>query len=131
MTTVVFDASALLALLNDEPGADVVERLLHSGSGECVASAANFSEVLAKLIDRGVAEAAALQAWRELQVRVVPVGEAEAAAAALLRKSTRALGLSLGDRCCLALAQGLTDARIVTADRAWKALKGFRFEFIR
>ncbi len=131
MTNKVFDASALLALLNDEPGAPVVDRLLRDGSGECVVSAANFAETISKLIDRSVPEAVALQAWRELQLRVVPVGEAEATAAALLRKSTRALGLSLGDRCCLALAQSLPDACVVTADRAWKALKGFRFEFIR
>ena len=131
MTSLVFDASALLALLNDEPGAAVVDRLLRGGSGACVVSAANFAETVTKLIDRGVPENAALQAWRELQLQVVPVGESEAAAAALLRKSTRALGLSLGDRCCLALAQSLADARVVTADRAWKALKGFRFEFIR
>ena len=40
-------------------------------------------------------------------------------------------GLSLADRCCLALAQQLDDASIVTADRAWKSLKGFKFTFIR
>lgn len=131
MTRLVFDASALLALLNDEPGATVVERLLRASPDAGVVSAANFAETVTKLIDRGVPESAALQAFRELHLQVMPVNESAAAAAALLRKTTRALGLSLGDRCCLALAQSLADARVVTADRAWKALKGYRFEFIR
>jgi ribonuclease VapC len=131
VTTRVFDASALLALLGNEPGAAVVERLLHDSGPEALASAANMAEVITNLVDRGVTEADALQTWREFRLRVVPLGEAEATHAALLRKSTRALGLSLGDRCCLALAQATPGARVVTADRPWKALKGFRFDFIR
>jgi PIN domain nuclease of toxin-antitoxin system len=131
VTTWVFDASALLALLGDEPGAANVVRLMEESKGEAVASTANMAEVISKLIDRGVAEPDALQAWQSLDLRAMPLGETDAAAAAALRQTTRSLGLSLGDRCCLALAQALPEARVVTADRPWKALKGFHFEFIR
>ena len=56
--------------------------------------------------------------------------EALAIASGKLRASTRTLGLSLGDRCCLALALE-HGAEVVTADRPWKVLKGYRFQFIR
>ncbi len=58
---------------------------------------------------------------RTLGVRVEPLTEADAVTAASLWTSTRAAGLSLGDRCCLALAARL-DLTTVTADTAWAAL---------
>ena len=61
---------------------------------------------------------------------MLPVTAAGDIASGKLRVSTRALGLSLGDRCCLALALE-HGAEVVTADRPWKALKGYRFQFIR
>ena len=61
---------------------------------------------------------------------LLPFTAEQALISGLLRPGTRALGLSLGDRCCLALAQVLK-AEVVTADRPWKALKGFRFTFNR
>lgn len=131
MTARVFDASALLALLGSEAGSERVEQLLHDSGDEALVSAANMVEVLTKLIDRGVTEADAALIWRELHLHVVALDEGQATAAALLRVSTRPLGLSLGDRCCLALAQSLPQARVVTADQAWKALPGFRFDFVR
>ena len=125
----VFDASALLAVLGQEPGADVVSEQLDARDG--VVASVNYAEVLTKLIDHGLDVPTAQLAWRSLGVAVHPVDERLAAAAALLRPATRALGLSLGDRCCLALARELGNAMVVTADRPWKALKGFRFTFIR
>jgi len=56
---------------------------------------------------------------------------AQARASGRLRPVTRALGLSLGDRCCLALAQEHRGAQVVTADRLWKDLKGFKIVLIR
>ena len=64
-------------------------------------------------------------------LHVVPLSESMALAAARLGTETRALGLSLGDRCCLALAQLHKAARVITADRAWKKLRGFDVAVIR
>jgi ribonuclease VapC len=124
----VFDASALLAVLFAEPGGDRAAALLEEG--DAVVSAVNQGEVVARLMDRGVSRDEADLAWRSLRIEVLPFTAELAVASGLLRPPTRVLGLPLGDRCCLALSQALT-AEVVTADRPWKALKGFRFTFIR
>lgn len=124
----VFDSSALLALIFDEAGAAKVESLL--AGDDSVVGAANLSEVLAKLADQGLSDAEIEAVVESLAIRIEPLSEAQAVAAGRLRRQTRALGLSLGGRCCLALAQAC-DAVVVTADRPWKQLKGFRFEFVR
>ena len=115
--TVVLDASALLALSLGEPGgARVAEALT-----DAVISAVNLCEVLTRLSDLGADPA---EAARDITARELPVIDfdaAQAAMAAALRPSTRHLGLSLGDRACLALAI-LRKARVVTADRAWAGL---------
>jgi len=114
---VVIDASALLALLNDEPGADVVAEALPGG----VISAVNLSEVIAKLCDAGMPEKAIHQALQPLGIEIVPFDEDQAYQAGLLRTSTQDFGISLGDRACLSLAKKLgIDA--LTADRAWTEL---------
>lgn len=125
----VLDASAVLALLNDEPGADAVAE--HLAAGDAVVSAVNFTEIMGKVFERGVPEADAAALWRRLAIDIEPVTASVALRAALLRPQTRALGLSLGDRCCLALAQELGGATVVTADRAWKALPGFDIALVR
>lgn len=114
---VVLDASALLCLFFREPGADRVEARM---SGAYV-SAANLAEVVAKLVDRGVDGAGLVADIAELDLKVMPLDRAQAEAAGLLRATTREAGLSLGDRCCLALAQSL-GATALTTDRAWKSL---------
>ena len=124
----VFDASALLAILFIEPGGDRASGMLEEG--DAVVGAVNQAEVVARLMDRGVGRDEADLAWRSLRIEVLPFTAELALASGLLRPGTRALGLSLGDRCCLALAQSL-NAEVVTADRPWKALKGWRFKFIR
>jgi ribonuclease VapC len=124
----VFDSSALLALIFDEVGAAKVEALL--AGDDSVVGAANLSEVAAKLVDQGLSDAEAQAVLEGLALRVEPLSAEQATAAGRLRRQTRSLGLSLGDRCCLALAQ-THDAVVVTADRPWKQLKGFRFEFVR
>ena len=117
MPEVVIDASALLALLNDEPGADVVAEALPQG----VISAVNLSEVVAKLCDAGMPEKAIHQALQPLGIEIVPFDEEQAYEAGLLRASTQDWGISLGDRACLSLAKKLgIDA--LTADRAWTEL---------
>lgn len=108
----VLDASALLCLLFDEPGADRVEQVLQ----ETLISAANLSEVVAKLIDRGLDGEEALADLRELDFEVVALDRGQAEVAGLLRAATRGAGLSLGDRACLALAQQ-RGMPALTADR--------------
>jgi len=113
----VADASAILALLKREVfDGFAPERLFRT-----TISAVNLSEVLERLYSGGVDEASADVAVEELNLRVVDFDPSQARLAAQLRRSTRALGLSLGDRACLALAQTLGCAA-VTADRAWAAL---------
>ena len=113
----VLDTSAVLAWLHDEPGAREVYPLL----SDAVMSAANWSETWQKLHQHGVDADRATSRLRALGVRVEPLTEADAVTAASLWPITRTVGLSLGDRCCLALGTrlGLTT---VTADSAWAEL---------
>ena len=124
---VVLDASALLAVLRAEPGADrVVSRLERAGIG-----AVNLSEVVAKLDEDGVPELEIRRAIGRLDLDVQVFDADQAYAAGVLRRKTRALGLSFGDRACLTLAQKL-GAIALTADRAWARLDlGVAIEVIR
>lgn len=112
---VVLDASALLALLNDEPGADTVMQALDR---PCLLSAANHTEVLTKLLDKGLSPADAATVMASVELRIVAFDAAQSADAAWLRTATRKLGLSLGDRACLALARA-EGASVLTADKPW------------
>lgn len=109
----VFDASALLAFLQGEQGADTVEAGLVAG-GAC--GAANWSEVAQKVRAHGRSWdlARALLLGYPLTIEPVTLEDAEAAA----RRWQRDSGLSLGDRLCLALADRL-DATVWTADQRW------------
>ena len=115
----VLDASAVLALLFEEAGAEVVRAHLRTG----VIGAANLAEVLAKLSDHGLPAMEAVRAIAILGLEVAPMTEAQAQRSAELRPLTRGAGLSLGDRACLALAAEL-GAPAVTADRSWDAVAG-------
>jgi ribonuclease VapC len=108
----VLDASALLALLNSERGADVVAAHLYAA----VVSAVNWSETYGALRRAGVDGDALAEGFAETGIEVVPFDADDARAAGEL--VTRDAGLSLGDRACLALARRL-DVPAVTADRAW------------
>jgi PIN domain nuclease of toxin-antitoxin system len=115
---VIFDASAILALLFEEPGAEVA--LQHLRAEPPAVSAVNMAEAVGKLVDLGVpldSDAVPLQFVQA----VVPFTAEQAAIAGRLRRETRSLGLSLGDRACLAAAI-VTSQAIVTADRAWASL---------
>jgi PIN domain nuclease of toxin-antitoxin system len=119
---VVLDASAILALLNEEPGADEVEAALAAGG--CLVGAVNWSEVLSRLFDLEGAQRGALDAVLDSLLElltIVPFEAADAVRAAELRPETRQLGLSLGDRACLALAQR-AESPVLTADRVWEAV---------
>ncbi|WP_219419654.1 type II toxin-antitoxin system VapC family toxin [Pseudonocardia nigra] len=114
---VVLDASAVLAWLRDEPGASVVDPLLDGG----VVSTVNWSEIWQKLDQRGVDADRATRRLRVLGVGVQPLTVEDAVTAAQFWDRTRKVGLSLGDRCCLALAARLKRPA-VTADTAWADL---------
>jgi PIN domain nuclease of toxin-antitoxin system len=113
----VLDASAVLALLGNERGTEPVRTAL----GSAVMSAVNLAEVLTKLGDRGVSEAEQRVIRLSLDIEVRSFDENGAWRASALRAVTKARGLSVGDRACLALAleEGLP---VLTMDRAWAAL---------
>jgi PIN domain nuclease of toxin-antitoxin system len=113
----VLDASALLAVMFGERGAEQVLEIL-AGS---VIGAVNLAEVAAKLQERGVPDAEIERSVAELGLPVIPFDEAQAMAAGTLRRRTKSLGLSLGDRACLALAMARR-VPAVTTDRNWAKL---------
>jgi PIN domain nuclease of toxin-antitoxin system len=115
---VVLDASALLALLNEEPGGDVVEEAVTSGA---TISAVNLAEVVTKLVEIGASQAEISDVLDPLSLRVIPFDESLAYATGALRTVSRRFGLSLGDRACLALGLSLK-ATVLTSDRAWEKL---------
>jgi PIN domain nuclease of toxin-antitoxin system len=127
MTGVVLDASAMIALLLDEPGAEVVLPRLATS----IASTANWAEVAQHLIPRGTDLAEVRAALVQGGLVLVPLSVAGAQRAASLREPTRGSGLGLADRCCLALAAE-TGRVALTADTAWASAEvGADVELIR
>ena len=117
MPDAVLDASAVLAYVGREPGWDAVEGLLTRS----LLSAVNLTEVVAKLVRRGADPTLAREIVDSLGCETVSVGFDLAFRAGTLEPETRALGLSLGDRSCLALAER-EGVPAVTADLAWGRL---------
>lgn len=128
MNRVVVDSSVLLAVIHQERGS---EKVTPEFLTRAVISTVNLAEVQSKLVSSGwpssIAWADATGSVRE----VIPFTAEHARAAGSMITQTRALGLSLGDRACLAL--GLTLRKpVYTADRSWKSLKlGVRIHTIR
>ncbi len=117
MSGAVLDASAVLALLNAEKGAEAVQEVLTGA----VISAVNLAEVVARLAAVGMPEQEIRETLALLGLDVVPFQEEQAFQAGFLKPQTRSSGLSLGDRACLALALE-RNVPAITADRAWKDL---------
>ena len=113
----VLDASAVLAFLHDEVGADQVEAELTSSR----LSTVNLAEVVGKLVDRAVDVRRVSGLLQSAGVSVEPLTVADAELAGALRGVPGGRRLSLGDRCCLALALR-TGEPVLTADRAWARL---------
>lgn len=113
---ILLDASAVLGYLNGEPGRDAIESVLLTGQAGI--SVVNQTEVLSKLCDWGMAWESAVAAIGKLALSQQPFTGETALEAARLRPLTRAHGLSLGDRACLATAR-LRNSRVITGDRAW------------
>ena len=114
MSRAVLDASAILAFLRAEPGADVVSGY----RGDAVVSAVNVAEAGARLADFGASVSEVRRSMTVMGMEIVPFDEEQAYEATQFRGATRSRGLSLGDRACLQLAarRGLP---ALTADRAW------------
>ncbi len=119
----VLDASALLAFIQGEAGRETVGAALAEGA---VINAVNYAEVLSRLSERGDEPATA---HRRLQqqgligglLEVIPLLGEDALTIARLRPVTRAQGLSLGDRACLATVLRL-ERPVLTADRGWATI---------
>lgn len=116
MNGFVFDSSAVLAILNAEPGA---ERAIEMLSGALL-SAVNHAEVMTKLVEKGMDRDQARSMVLGIGIEVVDFGIDLADRSGELRRQTRRLGLSLADRACLALA-AREEIPAVTADRNWAA----------
>jgi ribonuclease VapC len=123
MAKSVLDASALLAFFSQEPGADAVEQAIRAGA---FISTVNLAEVLTKVSDIGndperfhaqLVEQGILGG----NIVVKPLREGDAVAISKLRSKTKRLGLSLGDRACLALGAVLR-LPVLTADKDWLKL---------
>ncbi|KGB53349.1 putative toxin of toxin-antitoxin system [Sphingopyxis sp. LC81] len=128
MTSAVLDASAVLALVRDEPGGDkVIEHV-----GRAAISAVNLHEVVKELLISGLEEPMIRELLGELRLDVRPHDLEAAYAAAALHKQTKEFGRGLGDRSCLALALSL-GVPAFTTDSEWRKVKvkGLKIEHLR
>jgi ribonuclease VapC len=129
----VLDASAFLAYLRDEPGAEIVENALIDG---CYISIINWVEVLSKVVDLGESPDEIIKRLRdegllENSLEIIACNEEDAITIAKFRPLTKSAGLSLGDRACLALGKRL-NLPVLTADKVWNSLSlGITITLIR
>jgi PIN domain nuclease of toxin-antitoxin system len=114
---VVLDASALLALIQQERGAETVKPLLKSA----VMSAVNIAECLSALQRADVLAEEALSLITDIISIIIPFDVEQAACVADLQSKVKHKGLSLGDRACVALGMKL-QIPIYTSDRIWAEL---------
>jgi PIN domain nuclease of toxin-antitoxin system len=127
MNRAVLDASAILALLNDETGTKMVQDALPGA----LVSAVNLAEIVTRLALLGMPENEIRETLAILALDVYPFDEEQSFLAGLLVSKTKAFGLSLGDRACLALALK-TGFVALTSDKVWQALEiGVEIRLIR
>ena len=126
MISNVLDSSAILAVLNQEKGAEKALTFFP----DAIVSSVNVAEVLTKSIENGHSKDTAIEAFNLLQIKVIDFDFQQAVKTAELRPLTKHLGLSLGDRSCLALAI-LHNATAITADKEWQKLSFCEVELIR
>lgn len=117
MSGVILDASALLAMLREEPGSAEVAGIIHDAR----IGAVNYAEVISHFVHAGMPAIEVDSMLRPLPLSIVAADTETARLAGRLRALTSDAGLSLGDRFCLALAlqEGLP---AWTADRQWRSV---------
>jgi ribonuclease VapC len=115
MSSLVLDASAVLAVIFSETGADAVITRLPGAYLSCV----NLAEVATRALDLGKPLEDTVREISRLPVRIAPYDAEQAHVTASLRPASKPLGLSLGDRACIALAI-TRQASVLTGDRDWK-----------
>jgi ribonuclease VapC len=127
MASAVLDSSAILAVLNDEPGADIVMAIMD----DALISTVNYAEVVAKLVERGSSSLQAQSALQSIALTTADFDITLAQRTGALRADTLKRGLSLGDRACLALAER-ENLPAMTGDRSWVgAVSGVEIRLIR
>lgn len=127
MPSAVLDASVLLAHISGERGSEAVPQL----ADDALLSAVNLAEIFAKLLERDFSDDEADATVYRYGFEVVPFDSGLARQSGVLRPITKALGLSLGDRACLALAQREA-LPVLTTDRNWTKLNiGVEIKMIR
>lgn len=127
MNKVILDASALLALLQHEPGHEEVSKYL----AYSLMSTVNVSEVAAILNNVGIPESELKNMISSLIAEIIPFDKEQAFLAAEIKKETKIYGLSLGDRACLALGK-INNLPILSADKVWAKLDmGIKIHIIR
>lgn len=114
----VLDASAVLALIHNEPGHDVVSAVIDGAT----LGATNLAEVVGKLVSAEVDVSRLRALLGAAGVVIEPLTADDAELAGALRGLEGGRSLSLGDRCCLALTTRMTPSEVLTADHAWAAL---------
>jgi PIN domain nuclease of toxin-antitoxin system len=125
----LLDASAILALLQNESGSDIVAQNMFFSA----VSSVNLAEVVSVLNKVGMPENEIHALFDELDLQILPYDKGLAIATGCIRRLTQKKGLSLGDRACLATAKHL-NLIALTADRAWfdfQAEMDVNIEFIR
>ena len=123
----MLDSSVVLAIMLKETGRDVLDGVVD----DLALSTVNLGEVVTKLVEYGYLPGAVARAIAPFRAWCRPLTEAQAMQAGLWRGVTKRLGLSLGNRCCLALGHDLK-ATVYTTDRAWAGLDlGVRVEVVR
>lgn len=114
MSAAVLDASAVIALIMGEPGAEAVEAVI----ADCAMTTVNLAEAVGYFARNGAAEAEIREWIGALELEIVPLDMELAYSAGFMLPATRPAGLSLGDRACLVLAHRL-GVKALTTDRAW------------
>jgi PIN domain nuclease of toxin-antitoxin system len=127
--TVILDASALLAVVLKEKGADIVVKALEEGN-TCMTTV-NLAEVMVKMYEHTFSKEDINAFMDGLSIHVIDVDMELAHIAASYYPKTKSLGLSLADKICFAAA-ALGNYKALTTDRAWaKANVGVKVQVIR
>lgn len=124
----LFDASALLTMIQEERGIELLEEMVSIA----VMSSVNLSEVVSVLARSGMPRDAISETINSSITEIIPFSQAEAELAGNLINDTKKLGLSLGDRACIATAL-LYGLELYTTDQAWEKLnlQGLKLKLVR